>query len=163
MKHYKNFLKLFATIISFNISYAQNSIDFALTFVDSLKANSPKIHGIPLNDYLISDLNHDGTYEVIERINSIENKSPGLLSYELSLAFDFDKIYIYDIKSKCYQLNYKQNKNYLIKKKHFYEFWLKQINNPIHLNYDSQELIKVNKEYFILELTKLIKLLDANE
>lgn len=64
-----------------------------LKFIETLKAESPKDHGKPIDEYLISDLNQDGVYEVIERVNKFSRESPGFLNIEISPAFNYDRIY----------------------------------------------------------------------
>lgn len=151
---------LIMMLLLFKLGYSQNTIDVAVNFIDSLRKESPKVHGIPLNNFFLNDLNHDGVFEVVERINKIENEAPGFLSAELSKAFEFDNIYVFNKSSNNYELNFRVHKDYLIKRKKIYEFWVRQIKNPKQLNYDSQELIKINKERFLSELLRLINLIE---
>lgn len=136
--------------------FAQNNLTYAIEFIDQLKQKSPKYHGKPLNKYFITDLNNDNIYEIVERTNRIEAKTPGFLPSNLSVAFDYENIYCWE--NKKYELNNYKFKSYLHFKKSIYEFWKKKFmqlgeeNNNDNIN----ELIQANQEYFLNEINNLI-------
>ena len=128
----------------------------AAELVKSLKSKSKAHDGASLNEYLITDINHDGIYEVIERVNSVEQQSTGLLNIELAPAFSFDKIYTFE--SGEFKESYDGFNWYLTKKQEHYQLWKRLIENPENLSSDSQNLIKYNKELLTTEIDQLIEL-----
>jgi len=136
-------------------SYSQNHTDAAVSFVISLKAEAPSYHGIPLNEYFISDLDHDGTFEVIERLNRIRTAYVGFLNVELDAAFTYDKIYI--LKGNEYVESDWDIARFLELQLSHYSIWKKNILNPMNLSDDSKNLINENKESFLNEIDFIIQ------
>ena len=91
----KNIILLTALIISCSYVVAQEEAIAAANKVNELKSASTKFHNISYSIFLITDINKDGVFEVIERVNEIENQSLGLLNLEMYPAFQMDKIYKY--------------------------------------------------------------------
>ena len=110
-------------ILNWHQSFGQQEILKATELVESLKSNSKSHDGASLNDYLITDINHDGIYEVIERVNSIEQQSTGLLNIELAPAFTFDKIYKFE--NGEFAESYDGFSWYLTKSQEHYQLWEK--------------------------------------
>ena len=152
----KIFICLTLTILLWNESFGQQEILKATELVKSLKSNSKAHDGASLNDYLITDINHDGIYEVIERVNRIEQQSTGLLNIELAPAFTFDKIYKFE--DGEFAESYDGFSWYLTKRQEHYQLWKRLIENPESLSSDSQNLIKYNKELLTKEIDQLIEL-----
>jgi hypothetical protein len=122
--------------------------------ITRLKNKAPKHDGVSLRSYSYEDLNYDGAYEIIEKINNIEEVSTGFLNGELYPAFEFHKIYKF--KDGKFTEATSGYSNYLYPRIIHYEFWKKQIQNPINLSNDSKSLIEHNKEKFLAELNRLI-------
>lgn len=124
--------------------------------IKTLRAQSPKFDGADLRDYSYQDLNFDGKYEIIEKQNKIEESATGFLNVELYPAFELHRIFTYS--GGKFQKDYSKFQWYLEKRIVFYKFWKKQLQNPINLSSDSQELIKANKAMFLKEIDRLINL-----
>lgn len=124
--------------------------------IKTLKAAAPKVEGESMREYLYQDLNFDNKYEVIEKVNKIEEDAPGFLNIELYPAFELHRVFTYS--GGKYQRDYSKFTSYLNSRIEFYRFWKKQIQNPVNLSPDSKELIKANKALFIKELDRLIEL-----
>lgn len=124
--------------------------------IKTLKAAAPKVEGEGIREYLYQDLNFDNKYEVIEKVNKIEEDAPGFLNVELYPAFELHRIFTYS--GGKFQRDYSKFTNYLDSRIEFYRFWKKQIQNPVNLSKDSKELIQANKAMFIKELDRLIEL-----
>ena len=143
-------------ILAHSQSYGQSEILRAEKFIQSLEENSVKYHGVSLNEYLILDIDRNGIYEIIERVNMIEQDAVGFLNSELSQAFNFDKIYKFE--NGEFIENYGDFNSYNDRRLDHYQFWKRLLNNPEILISDSQMLIKANKELFLQEIGRLIKL-----
>lgn len=124
--------------------------------IKTLKAAAPKVEGEAIREYLYQDLNFDNKYEVIEKVNKLEEDAPGFLNVELYPAFELHRIFTYS--GGKFQRDYSKFTNYLDSRIEFYRFWKKQIQNPVNLSKDSKELIQANKAMFIKELDRLIEL-----
>ncbi|MBD1397205.1 hypothetical protein H9Q13_08520 [Pontibacter sp. JH31] len=124
--------------------------------IKTLKAAAPKVEGEAIREYLYQDLNFDNKYEVIEKVNKIEEDAPGFLNVELYPAFELQRVFTYS--GGKFHRDYSKFTNYLDSRVEFYRFWKKQIQNPVNLSTDSKELIKANKAMFIKELDRLIEL-----
>lgn len=125
-------------------------------FIKSLRAQSPKIHNIPLRTYVYEDLNSDNQYEIIERVNKLEEEAPGFLNLELSPAFDLHRIFTYS--GGKFQRDYSKFSWYLEKRIDFYESWRRLLLNPAGLSPDSQQIIKANKADLLKEIDRLLAL-----
>ena len=141
-------------------SFGQSRVSEAIKFIETLKAESPKDHGKPIDEYLITDINKDGVYEVIERVNIFSRESPGFLNVEISPAFNYDRIYSFTDGS--FQENYKSYYGYQMERLEFYNHWLKMIENPDYLTSDSKQVVNHNKETFVNELNSLISRTEKN-
>ncbi|WP_181306081.1 hypothetical protein [Rufibacter sp. XAAS-G3-1] len=124
--------------------------------VQSLRSQSPKFDNVSLRTYAYEDLNSDNQYEIIEKVNKVEEEATGLLNLELSPAFELHRIFTYS--GGKFQRDYSKFSWYLEKRVHFYESWRRQILNPISLSTDSQQLIKANRADFLKEVDRLITL-----
>ena len=150
----KNIILLTALIISCSYVVAQEEAIAAANKVYELKSASTKFHNISTSIFLITDINKDGIFEVIERVNEIENQSLGLLNIEMYPAFLIDKIYKYT--NGVYVENYADYREYLNMRKEHFKLWKKLIENPELLSDDSKSLIKFNKDLFLYEITRII-------
>lgn len=138
-----------------NNAYAQN-LEEAGKFITILSKQSHINHGIPLNSYIITDLNLDGLYEVIEITNEIENESPGFLNVELVEAFNNESVFSF--KNGEFKECYEGFDEYLMRRLSHYEFWKELILNPSALSQDSKNIIKANSTYFQEKIDHLIQL-----
>jgi|GEM_PF-6143992 len=120
--------------------------------IATLKDRAPKHDGVSLRSYSFQDLDNDGKYELMEKINRIEEASTGLLNIELYAAFELVKIYKF--KNGKFIECHSGCADYFSTRVHHYQFWKKQIVNPINLSTDSRALIKNNKPLFISELNR---------
>ncbi|MBI5115246.1 hypothetical protein HZA56_02130 [Candidatus Poribacteria bacterium] len=122
-----------------------SSADLATEFVSTLEMHSPTHDDVPLRTYCIRDLDHNGRFEVLERISAYEN-APGFLNVEVAPAFDW--INIYRERNGAFVEATKDFPSFLAERKEHYEFWLRILGCPEVLSQDSQALIEKNKEEF---------------
>ena len=149
------------TLIFTQIIFCQNKKEHeAIRFIESLKKekikSSTEFHVIP-NRYLLTDLNNDTIFEVIEITNKIEDEIPDFLPVELSSAFDYHKIYFYDNeKDKFILSDFSDFSIYRKEREYFYRAWYNLISYPKDLNQNLKKLINENKKYFLNEINKLL-------
>lgn len=153
MKIYFSFLLL---VLISSAGYCQIDKNKAFEFIEYLKDKSVKFEGESINEYLISDINYDGVYEVVERFNKLESEAIGFMNIELNPAFSFDNIFT--IMDGRYIESYDNFSWYLTKRLEFYKLWKRIINNPVNLENDSKQLIEANNELLNNELDRLIEL-----
>lgn len=140
---------------SISLAAAGNIWNAGEQMIAKLKKTTPKHDGVSIRSYSFQDIDNDGVYELLEKINRIEETSAGLLNIELSPAFEFVKIYKFnngrftECLTGC--------ADYFSTRVYHYQFWKKQISNPVNLTADSKALIKSNKTLFINELDRLIQ------
>ncbi len=115
-------------------------------FIATLRARSPEHDGVPLRTYRTEDLNHDGTLEVLESVNPIEEGAVGLLNAELYPAFEW--VNVYERTATGYALATEQFPGFLKKRKSDYLSWLKRLEDPSGLGSDSQSLVEHNADEF---------------
>ncbi len=149
-------------LISCKLAFGQDKKQKeALELIECLKTerikNSKQYHVVS-NSYLLTDLNNDNIFEVVEIINKIEDEFSGFLPIELSSAFDYHKVYSFDKENNKFILSKVSNFNtYKIGREYFYKAWYSLILNPKGLSNNLQSFINENKELFLHELNKLIK------
>lgn len=151
------FLFLTLLISSGELLFGQKNFHSTIELIDSLKQNSIKIHDKTINKFIIVDLDNDGSFEVIERTNRIEKEALGFLPSSLAYVFNFDKIF------SMTNGKYKESNNflgYLYSRRSHYKLWLKIIENncDIETNESEFKILQLNKEYFLLEINRLIEL-----
>ena len=138
-----------------NFAQNNNSLLLAESFILSLKEKA-KLNNQATNQYIITDIDNDGEYEIIVKINNIENLSPGFLPIELSDAFEYHEIY------NCVDNSYKvskQNFRFYHQMRNFtHKTWLFRLQNTEGLSQNLKLIIKSNTELLIKELNRLIDL-----
>lgn len=138
------------------VSFAQENLKQAKSLIEQLKKDSPEYHGIPLNRYLITDIDFDGIFEVVECVNRIENEWTGALNVEMAPAFDYENIFRFEAGS--FTENYSNYKWYLNRRLVHYKLWKNLIVNPVSLTPDSERFIEDNKDHLLNEIERLITL-----
>jgi len=114
-------------------------------FAAELSKQSPEHDGVPIRKYEIRDLDSDGRFEVLEYISAYE-EAQGFLNDELEPAFDW--VDIYPERNGRFAKAAGSFPSFLKARKIHYMSWLKALENPQHLNSDSQGLIKANIKDF---------------
>jgi len=125
----------------------------AAEFIATLSKNLPTHDGVPLRDYFIQDLDHDGKFEVLERICHFEPNCE-FLNTEIGPAFDW--INIYREKNGRFVEATGEFGWFLSKRKEHYLFWQRVFNNPSPLYPDSLNLLRTNRTGFNKALKELI-------
>ena len=118
----------------------------AAKFIGEISKESPTFDEIPLREYEIKDVDHDGGYEVVEIINPIEENSPGFLNIDIAPAFEWINIYRYQ--NNNFEMATGDFNWFLTLRKSYYQFWLRLFNNSEALDSDSLNLLKSNRKLF---------------
>lgn len=124
---------------------SSRSAEDAASFIKTLSAKSPKHDGTPLRMYEIRDLDHDGTFEVLEHVSAYED-APGLLNAELAPAFSWIQVYRYE-NGKFIEATGSFRWFLTLRLVH-YEHWLRVLDQPKALDPDSRALVEKNRERF---------------
>ncbi len=124
---------------------SSRSAEKAASFIKALSAQSPEHDGTPLRMYEIRDLDHDGTFEVLEHVSAYED-APGFLNAELDSAFRWVKVYRY--KQGGFVESTGSFRFFLTLRRIHYEHWLRVLDQPEALDPDSRSLVEKNRDRF---------------
>jgi len=130
-------------------------LSLAAELIEKLAAKSPDHDGVPLREYAIQDINHDGVPEVLETVNTTEENAVGLLNVEMAPAFEW--VTIYKLEKGQYIEKTKDFSWFQQQRKQFYQMWLSLLEKPDALSTDSKRLISKNKAAFKNAVEKLKK------
>jgi len=135
-------------------SFNSNDFHKALDYIDVLKQKRIEDSNNH-NRYHLADLDYDETFEIIEIVNRIENDIPGFLPNQLSGAFNYYNLY--ELRDGNYSKANEKFESFVKKNLYTYKAWLLQVKNPEQADSELKEFIDSNQQYFIDELTWLIK------
>lgn len=124
---------------------SSRSAEEAASFIQTILAQSPEHDGVPLRMYEIRDLNHDGTFEVLEHVSAYED-APGFLNAELDPALRWVHVYRYE-KGRFIEST-SSFRFFLTLRRIHYGHWLRVLDHPEALDPDSRTLVEKNRDRF---------------
>lgn len=94
-------------------------------FLNELVLQSPDHDGTPLREYWIQDVDLDGTFEVLESLSEVEERTPGFLSAENAPPCYW--IHVYQVKGDRFRKATGAFRNFLIERRQFYRHWIQYL------------------------------------
>lgn len=155
MKKTTYFILLFLSIKVFSqdIEIYKKALSF-IEFLKEERIKRSKLFHVVTNDYLLTDLDEDKIPEIIE-VEFPEDL--GYISIEVSNAFEYHTIYVYDDKLQKYSIAPNSKfKYYHLKRQYFYLVWHRFFSNPLSSK-DLEAMVIGTKDSLLSYLDKLIE------